>query len=67
MKGSKIAPWICIMTGLLWFYVVVRTDERRTMAIIFGVVFLLIGLVQLKVNSHRFKKEEPLSEKKDAR
>jgi hypothetical protein len=66
MKGSKVAPWICIMAGLLWFYAAVATDERRTLAICLGIVFLLIGLVQLKVNSHRFKDEEPLSEEKDA-
>lgn len=66
MKGSKIAPWICIIAGLLWFFLAVKTDESRTRSIILGVVFLLIGLVQLKVNSYRFKEEEPLSEDKDA-
>lgn len=55
------------MAGLLWFFVAVKTDESRTRSIILGVVFLLIGLVQLKVNSHRFKDEESLPEKRDAR
>lgn len=66
MKGSKIAPWISIFAGLLWFYAAVKTDERRTLAITLGVVFLLIGLVQLKVNRGRFKDEENLSPDKDA-
>lgn len=66
MKGSKIAPWISIMAGLLWFFAAVKTDERRTLSITLGVVFLLIGLVQLKVNSVRFKDEKNLSPDKDA-
>jgi hypothetical protein len=58
MRGSKIAPWISIMAGLLWFYAAVMTNERRTLTIILGVVFLLIGVVQFKVNSVRFKEDE---------
>ena len=58
MKGSKIAPWISIMAGLLWFYAAVMTGERRTLSITLGIVFLVIGLVQLKVNQARFKEEK---------
>lgn len=57
MKGSKIAPLISIMAGLLWFYAAFMTNERRTLSITLGVVFLLLGLVQLKVNRERFKHE----------
>lgn len=54
------------MAGLLWFYAAIKTDERRTLAITLGVVFFLIGLVQLKVNRGRFKDEENPSPDKNA-
>lgn len=57
MKGSKIAPWISIMASLLWFYAAFMANERRTLSITLGIVFLLLGLVQLKVNRERFKRE----------
>lgn len=58
MKGSKIAPWISIMAGLLWFYAAVASNERRTLSICLGVVFLFLGLFQFKVNRARFRDEE---------
>jgi hypothetical protein len=58
MKGSKIAPWLSIFAGLLWFYAALMTTERRTLSVTLGIVFLLVGLVQLKVNQARFKNEE---------
>jgi hypothetical protein len=66
MKGSKIAPWISIMAGLLWFYAALMTTEKRTLSITLGVVFLLLGLVQLRVNRERFKDEQPPSKDEDA-
>ena len=57
MKGSKIAPWLSIFAGLLWFYAAVMANERRTLAITLGIVFLLLGLAQLKINSVRFREE----------
>jgi hypothetical protein len=57
MKGSKIAPWISIFAGLLWFYAAVMANEKRQLAIMLGVVFLILGLVQLKVNRVRLKEE----------
>ncbi|MBD0326163.1 MAG: hypothetical protein ICV68_07025 [Pyrinomonadaceae bacterium] len=65
MRGSRIAPWISIMAGLLWFYAAMMTNERRTLAVILGVVFLLVGLVQFKVNSVRFKEDESPTAEKD--
>lgn len=67
MKGSKIAPWLCIFAGLLWFYAAFATNERKTLSITLGIVFLLIGLVQLKVNQARFKHEETPGQEKDVR
>lgn len=58
MKSSRIAPWISIFAGLLWFFAAVMTDERRTLSIILGIVFLLVGVAQLKVNRGRFKDEK---------
>jgi hypothetical protein len=67
MRGSKIAPWISIMAGLLWFYAAVATNERRTLSIILGVVFLLLGVVQFKVNRARFTDEGTPPPDKDVR
>ncbi len=67
MRGSKIAPWISIMAGLLWFYAAVTTNERRTLSITLGVVFLLLGLVQFKVNRARFTDDENPAPDKDVR
>ena len=66
MKGSKIAPWLSIFAGLLWFYAAVMANERRTLCITLGVVFLVIGLVQMKVNRVRFQEEDNPSTDKDA-
>lgn len=66
MKGSKIAPWLSIFAGLLWFYAAVMANERRMLAITLGCVFLIVGLVQLKINSVRFKEEDNPSPDKDA-
>jgi hypothetical protein len=66
MKGSKIAPWISVFVGLLWLYLAATTSERRTMSIILCVVFLLLGLIQLKVNRARFKDEQAPAQDKDA-
>lgn len=66
MKGSKIAPWISILTSLLWFYAAVMANERRTLAITLGVVFLILGLIQLKVNRERYREEKNPSPDKDA-
>ena len=66
MKGSKIAPWLCIFAGLLWFYAAFATNERKTLSITLGIVFLLIGLAQLKVNQLRFKEEKHPARDKDA-
>jgi hypothetical protein len=66
MKGSKIAPWLCIFAGLLWFYAAFATNERKKLSIILGIVFLLIGLAQLKVNQARFREEKNPSSDKDA-
>lgn len=66
MKGSKIAPWISIMAALLWFYAAATTDERRTLSISLGIVFLLLGLIQLKVNRARFSEDEKQPRDKDA-
>jgi hypothetical protein len=66
MKGSKIAPWLSIFAGLLWFYAALMANERRTMAITLGVVFLIVGLVQMKINRLRFKEEDNPTEDKDA-
>ena len=65
MKGSKIAPWLSIFAGLLWFYAALMANESRTLAITLGIVFLLLGLAQLKVNQVRFKNEETLGGKPD--
>jgi hypothetical protein len=65
MKGSKIAPWISIMVSLLWFYAALVTDEKRARSITLGVVFLLLGLIQLRVNRDRFKDEQPPSKDED--
>ena len=65
MRGSKIAPWISIMAALLWFYAALATNERKTFSITMGIVFLIIGLVQLKVNQARFKNEKNASQDKD--
>ncbi|HEY0385188.1 MAG TPA: hypothetical protein VGC64_04220 [Pyrinomonadaceae bacterium] len=65
MKGSKIAPWISIMAGLLWFYAALMTTEKRTLSVTLGVVFLLLGLVQLRVNRERFKDEQPPAKDED--
>lgn len=58
MKGSKIAPWITIFAGLLWIYAAVSISEYRTLSIILSIVFLLFGLLQLKINSMRFKEDK---------
>ncbi|HEX8494135.1 MAG TPA: hypothetical protein VF658_14910 [Pyrinomonadaceae bacterium] len=65
MKGSKIAPWLCIFAGLLWFYAALTTNERKTLSITLGIVFLIIGLVQLKVNQVRFREEKNSPQDKD--
>ncbi len=65
MKGSKIAPWLSIFAGLLWFYAALMANERRTLSVTLGIVFLLVGLAQLKVNQARFKNEEMSGEKRD--
>ena len=66
MKGSKIAPWISIFAGLLWFYAAIMANERRTLAIMLGIVFLMLGLAQLKVNRGRFKEaNNPPPDKND--
>jgi hypothetical protein len=65
MKGSKVAPWLSIFAGLLWFYAAVMANERRSLSITLGIVFLLIGLAQLKVNQARFKHDEISVEKRD--
>ncbi|HEX8708394.1 MAG TPA: hypothetical protein VF723_09150 [Pyrinomonadaceae bacterium] len=51
--SSKIVPFISIFAGLLWFYAAFSTDERRSLSVSLGVVFVLVGLVQLAVNRHR--------------
>jgi hypothetical protein len=66
MKGSRIAPWISIFAGLLWFYAAVMANEKRALAITLGIVFLLLGLMQLKVNRGRFKEENNPPPDKDA-
>jgi hypothetical protein len=55
------------MAGLLWFYAAWATGERRMLSLTFGFVFLILGLVQLKVNSARFKDEENPAPDKEAR
>lgn len=66
MIGSKIAPWLSIMVSLLWFYAALTTNEKRTLSITLGSVFLVLGLIQLKVNHDRFRKDENVSQDKDA-
>ena len=61
MRSSKIAPWITIFAGLLWFFAAAMGKERNispALAITIGIVFLLVGLAQLKVNRGRFKDEK---------
>ena len=53
------------MAALLWFYAAVTTNEKKTFSITLGIVFLIIGLVQLKVNQARFKEEKNASQDKD--
>jgi hypothetical protein len=66
MKGSKIAPWISIFAGLLWFFAALMADERRRLSVTLGLVFLLVGLAQLKINRGRFKEEKDSPPNKDA-
>ncbi len=65
MKGSRIAPWLSIFAGLLWFYAAMMANERRMLAITLGVVFLILGLVQLKINRVRYQEEGEPSPDKD--
>jgi hypothetical protein len=66
MKGSKIAPWLSIFAGLWLFYAAVMANEKRTLCITLGVVFVVLGLVQMKVNRMRFQEDDSQSPDEDA-